>query len=168
MAFRKIDPREVTDNFIRLIGTDWMLLSAGEKDCCNTMTASWGMAGVLWSRPVTEVFVRPQRHTYGFMEKYGLYTCSFFDSSMRPALAYCGSHSGRDGDKIAAAGLTPVFDEGTVYFEEARLVLVCRRLYSQKIDRKCFCDDSIELEHYPERDFHKAYVGEIVACLVKE
>lgn len=168
MSFREIRPEEISDNIFKLIGSDWMLLTAGDRDAFNTMTASWGMAGVLWNKPVAQVFVRPQRFTYGFIEKSGVFTCSFFSEAYRPALALCGRVSGRDCDKVAEAGLTPVFDEDGVYFAEARLVLSCRKLYAQKIDRNAFCDDPTELSVYPNRDYHTAYIGEIVRCRIQE
>ena len=49
---KAINPNEIKDNFIELIGKEWMLVSAGDKEKFNMMTASWGGVGVLWNRPV--------------------------------------------------------------------------------------------------------------------
>jgi flavin reductase (DIM6/NTAB) family NADH-FMN oxidoreductase RutF len=69
-------------------------------------------------------------------------------------------------DKIAQTGLTPVFDNGAVYFGEARLVMVCRKLYTQDIIPGNFLDPGIE-KFYPKKDYHRMYVGEISRYLRK-
>ena len=105
-SFVEIAPTALGDNVFQAIGRDAMLITAGTSDRFNTMTASWGGWGHLWNRDVTFSFVRPQRHTFGFMEQAEYYTLCFFDKEHQAALDYCGSHSGRDVDKIAATGLT--------------------------------------------------------------
>jgi flavin reductase (DIM6/NTAB) family NADH-FMN oxidoreductase RutF len=146
--------------FLR-IGEDWMLVTAGAADEWNTMTASWGGLGVLWNLPVAFVFIRPTRHTFGFIEKTERFTLSFFDEVDRHALDYCGAVSGRDTDKALGAGLSPiVFPDGAVSFAEAREVLACRKLYGQDLDPKRFLDPSLA-KHYPKRDYHRLYVGAI-------
>ena len=167
MAFTESSPESITDNPFKLIGKDWMLITAGATESFNTMTASWGGLGVLWERKIAVCFIRPTRYTYEFMERSANFTLSFFAEQHRKALAYCGSHSGRDGDKIAKTGLTPIRDKGVVYFNEARLVLVCRKLYFHDIDPKRFLDGSIE-SLYPQKDYHRMYVGELVSVLTAE
>jgi flavin reductase (DIM6/NTAB) family NADH-FMN oxidoreductase RutF len=108
MKFRETKPELLTDNPFKLIGTDWTLITAGAPRSFNTMTASWGGLGVLWDKKVCFCFIRPTRHTYSFVEKAASFTLSFFDEQHRKALTFCGTHSGRDTDKIAATGLTPV------------------------------------------------------------
>lgn len=150
-----------------MISSDWMIVSAGDAGDWNGMTASWGGLGHLWSRDVALCFVRPTRHTFKYMEGAPLFTLSFFDPSLKGALDYFGSHSGRDGDKAAGAGLTPVvFEEGGISYAEARRVLVCQKLYSQDFDPKRFIDPSIE-KNYPAKDYHRMYVGEILSVRVR-
>lgn len=170
-GFREIKPEEMTDNVFRLIGSDWMLITAGASEArgkWNTMTASWGGLGVLWNRPVCFCFVRPSRHTRGFMDGAGDFTLSFFDTERyRDALNYCGSHSGRDVDKARETGLTPVEEAGRmVWFAEARLVAQCRKIYSQDIEPGRFLDPAIQ-GNYPQQDYHRMYVGEILKVLVR-
>ena len=166
-GFLSINPTDVTDNVFKLIADDWMLLTAGSSDCFNTMTASWGAMGELWSRKVVFVFVRPQRHTFSFMEESKRFTLSFFPDSCRNVLDFCGSRSGRDVDKVAATGLTVVQpSKDTVAFNEARLVLVCRKIYASDLDPSFFLDDSIE-QCYPESDYHRYYIGEIESVYEK-
>lgn len=166
--FVEIKPDQITDNTFKLIGLDWMLITAGTLDSYNTMTASWGGFGVLWNKNICFCVVRPNRYTYGFMEKADTFTLSFFDNNYRNALIFCGSHSGRDVDKAAETGLTPVeTGNGSVYFNEARLVIECRKLYFQDINPANFIDPDID-KNYPQKDYHRMYVGEVVRCLQKK
>ena len=159
----EIDPGEIKDNPFNLIGKDWMLITAGKANSLNTMTASWGGLGVLWNAPVSFCFVRPTRYTYTFLEREKYYTLSFFAPGHRRELQLCGRKSGRNGDKIAEAGLTVRTDEAAPYFDEARTVLICRKMYTQDIDPAGFLDPTIA-GHYDD-DYHRMYVGEIVKVL---
>ena len=175
MAYERIEPASITDNVFHLIGSDWMLVTAardtdglvGGKDW-NTMTASWGGLGVLWAKPAAFVFIRPQRHTFGFIEEADRLTLSFFDESYRDALRFCGTKSGRDYDKAAACSLTPVTDRNEVgralWFEEARLVLVTRKLYGSFLREDGFTA-APGSTYYPAGDYHKMYVCEIESVL---
>lgn len=165
--FIEVDPTALSDNPFKIIGKDWMLVSAGDEQKFNTMTASWGSVGIMWNKPVSFIFIRPQRYTLEFVESNDYYTLSFFPGEeYRKALAFCGSKSGRDYDKCKETGLTPVFDEGTPYFEQARLVMVCKKLYSQPLSEEYVIQDFVK-DNY-ENDYHKMFVGEIVKVLVKE
>lgn len=167
-TFKSIKPEQITDNVFELVGSDWMLVTAGTPDSFNTMTASWGGFGVLWNKDICWCVIRPGRYTYEFIEKNDTFTLSFFTEDYRDALNLCGTKSGRDIDKAAEAGLTPTAGrlEGTTGFAEARLVIECRKLYFQDIDPKHFLDPDID-RNYPQKDYHRMYVGEIVNCLVK-
>lgn len=157
----EILPTKLTQNIFKMIGSDWMLITAGGTDSYNTMTASWGGMGVLWNKSVAFIFVRPQRHTYGFVEVNDGFTLSFFDEQHRDALQFCGSHSGRDCDKAKTCGLTPITINGKISFEQARLIFVCTKLYGQNLCAENFVQSSLLPTFYPNSDFHKMYVGEI-------
>lgn len=165
--FRKIEPTEISDNTFKLIGKDWMLITGGNEDCFNTMTASWGGVGVLWNKNVTFSFVRPQRYTYEFMEKGNLYTLSFFGEEYRSALNLCGKKSGRDTDKIAETGLTPINIDGAVSFAQARLVLVCEKMYISDINPENFLCPEIA-DAYKNNDYHRMYIGKITGAYINE
>jgi flavin reductase (DIM6/NTAB) family NADH-FMN oxidoreductase RutF len=156
-----IAPAALDGNIFELIGKKWMLITAGKPGSYNTMTASWGAAGVLWSKNVCFCFVRPGRHTRIFLEREESFTLSFFGEEHREALNLCGTKSGRDTDKAKETGLTPVQSPcGSVYFSEAELVIECRKIYFHDIDPKNFLDPSIG-GNYPKKDYHRMYVGEI-------
>ncbi len=160
--WKSISPYEL-ENACKLIGKDWMLVCAGD----NAMTASWGGMGILWNKPVSFVFIRPQRYTYQMTEANDRLTLAFFDESYRDALRYFGTKSGRDGDKFAATGLTRAYTEsGTLYPAEARLVLTCRKLYTDMLRKEAFLDPAL-LGNYPADDFHRMYVCEIEEAWIK-
>ena len=167
---REIPVQELQLNPMTLIAKEWMLVTAGDdKNGYNTMTASWGHLGSIWGHggglPTSVIFVRPQRYTKQFVDREPLYTLCFFPEKHHSKLAYLGSHSGRDEDKVAKVGLTPVFGEGYTYFAEASLVLVCRKLYRAPLLEEGFLDKDIVEKNYPNRDFHDLYIGEIVRVL---
>jgi flavin reductase (DIM6/NTAB) family NADH-FMN oxidoreductase RutF len=166
--FELLDPSNLKDNVFELINKDWMLITAGPLDSFNMMTASWGGLGVLWSKKVCFCVVRPTRHTYKFMEKSDHFTLSFFDEEYRDALNFCGTHSGRDVNKIEKTGLTPLTSsKGVVFFNEARMVIEAKKIYFQDLNPENFLNGSIE-ENYPEKDYHRMYLGEIIRVLKKK
>ena len=164
--FHEVNPLELSCNPFQMIGKDWALVTAGDETGCNTMTVSWGNMGIMWNKNIVTVFIRPQRYTKEFLDRFDNFTLSFYEESFREALKLCGSKSGRDLDKIKAAGLTPVHENGTTYFEEARLVLECKKIYLDKIRPEGFLDPSIQ-KNYPENDYHLIYMGEITRVLQK-
>ena len=165
-GFQEISCSQLKDNPFTLIGKDWMLVTAGTEEKYHTMTASWGGVGFLWNKNVAFTFIRPQRYTLEFVDQNEYYTLSFYGEEMRKALSFCGSKSGRDYDKARETGLVPVFDEKAPYFEQARLVLVCRKLYKQDFSPACFIDQPLD-STYKDKDYHKMFIGEIVKVLVK-
>ena len=129
-TFTSISPAEMGGNPFHRIGTDWMLITAGDENSANRMTASWGGLGVLWNKPVVFAFVRPTRYTYEFLEREDTFSLSFFpDESTRQALTLCGRVSGRDTDKIADAGLTLRTDAESPFFDEADSVPMTLLVY---------------------------------------
>lgn len=167
MAFQEISPNKVKGNPFTLIGKDWMLVTAGGKEKHNTMTASWGGVGILWGKPVATVYIRPQRYTLEFVEESPYFSLCFFDESWREALNFCGKNSGRDYDKDKETGLTPLFDREAPYYQQAKLVLICRKLYRQDMKAEAFLDQEVLAKNYPQNDLHRIFIGEIVAALEK-
>ena len=162
----KIDLKTLNDNVFDLIGKEWVLITAGTKNGgFNMMTASWGCLGWLWNKPVAVIFVRPERYTHQFVEAGEYVTLSFLGngSEAREIYNYCGSKSGRDGDKVQATGLRPVETEtGGIAYEQSRLTLECRKLYKDSIKPECFIDGSIEKWYGEKGGYHDVYVLEIV------
>ncbi len=163
MLFKEVKIGEVNESAPKLIGKDWMLITAGNDSSFNTMTASWGGLGHLWNKNVAFTFIRPQRYTFEFTEREEYFTLSFFSEEYRKALNICGSKSGRNTNKVAEAGLTPyALPDGSMTFEQASMVLVCKKLYADFLNPQAFIDTAIVGKVYAAKDFHKMYVGEIV------
>ena len=159
---KRIDPKEITGNVISRIGDQWMLITAGTAERCNTMTASWGGLGVIWGFPAATCYIRPQRYTKELVDREDYFTLAFFGEKYRDALTLCGTKSGREIDKVKACGFTvKTAGCGAPYFEEAELVLVCRKRFAQPMDPARIPED-IKARCYPKKDYHTMYIGEIV------
>lgn len=167
MSLERIKPEELERNTFQTIGKDWLLLTAGVPGDFNTMTVSWGGLGVLWGRNVATVYVRPQRYTKEFMEKYDSFTLSAYPASEHSKLALCGAKSGRDVDKVAECGFEPKELGGGVYFEGANLVIACRKIYFSDFESRNFLDPKI-MDNYAAGDFHRMYIGEITDMLAEK
>ena len=166
MAFKEVNIKDIDEIFIKLVSDEWMLVAAGNENGYNMMTASWGYFGEMWGKDTAVTVIRPQRYTKEFIDREEYFSLSFYRDN-KDIHKICGKKSGRDTDKAKETGLTPVFDNNTVYFEQARLVVICKKIYCQKIEPECFVDKSI-IEKWYDDDFHYAYVGEIKKVLIKE
>ena len=165
--FQKVDPKKLTIDPFAAIGDRWMLITAGTPERCNTMTASWGGLGVLWGVPMATAYIRPQRYTKRFVDENEYFTLCFFGEEYRPQLNLCGTKSGRNTDKVKECGFTVAAAEcGAPYFEQAELVLVCRRRMAMPMDPALMPED-VKDKWYPDRDYHTMYWGEIVEALQK-
>lgn len=165
-GFREISPYE-TENALKLIGKDYMLITTPDGDGANAMTASWGCMGVLWNKPVAVCFIRPQRYSFGLAEHSERFSLAFFGSERRDAMMICGKQSGRDIDKMAACGFTLGEADGVPVISDASLILVCRKLYADDLKEDCFIDKSL-LGNYKACDYHRVYVLEIEKTLVRQ
>jgi flavin reductase (DIM6/NTAB) family NADH-FMN oxidoreductase RutF len=143
----------------------WFLLTSGNyaSNHFNTMTVAWGYFGIMWNKPVAVVVVRPTRYTFEFINKYETFTLSAFNEKYKKDLNLLGTKSGRDGDKISETKLT-IVPSRTVEapaFEEAELIIECKKIYWEDFNPDRFLDPSIE-DRYPQKDYHRMYFGEVV------
>jgi flavin reductase (DIM6/NTAB) family NADH-FMN oxidoreductase RutF len=171
MERKNIDIAQLKVQPHHLFNNRWLLLTSGDFQSgdFNTMTIAWGALGTMWSKPFALVAVRHSRYTFEFMEKYEHFTLSAFPEKYQDALTLLGSRSGRDGDKISASGLTPQAASriSSPTFEEAVIVLECQKNYGDDLNPAHFFDSGIH-DHYPRKDYHRIYFGEIVATLAAE
>ena len=160
---------ELNENLAITLKNDWALVTAGNDEKYNTMTVSWGAFGELWGEDTATVYIRPQRYTEEFMNANDYFTICVFPNEMKQKIhSVCGSKSGRDVDKAAAVGITPVFDEKAPYFEQARLVIICRKTAKGSFEPQQFIDSSIAEKWYPANDFHFIYYGAIEKILINK
>lgn len=147
------------------IDQEWAVLTAGKKEKFNAMTISWGGLGTIWNKTVVTVYVKPIRYTYEFMESNEYFTISFYDKEYREDLAILGSKSGRDLDKVALTKLTPDFLKNTISFKEAKLTIICKKIYFQDLDINNIDINSIpqsEVDRfYKTEPAHRMYIGEV-------
>ena len=165
--FKEINFNETQKDIFDMIGKEYLLISANDsKNNNNIMTASWGMAGILWNQPVIQIFVRPQRYTHDFLLNGDKFSICVFPHELKNKIhSICGSKSGRDIDKIKETGITPIFDNGYTYFDEAQTVFMCEKIYVDKIDPSGFIDPKIENNY--NGDYHTSFIGRIVKVLQK-
>ena len=143
----EISPKEFNESAFKLIGKDWMLISAQSKQGdVNAMTASWGGMGVMWAKDVAYVVIRPQRYTKEFIDETNKFSLSFFGEEYREKLKYFGTVSGRDEDKIVSSGLAVNYENKTPYFQDAKITILCNTLYKQNMDKNCFLDENLNLD----------------------
>lgn len=166
MAMVEIAKNDLQLNPFTKLDKQWFLLTAGDISSYNTMTASWGALGTIWNKSAVTAYVRHSRKTFEFMENCDYFTVSFFGEEYRSALSFCGKYSGRDYDKAKETGLTPIEMDGSVSFEQAELVIVCRKLYSQDFDLANM-DEKCADTFYAGDSIHRAYIGEVVKIYKK-
>lgn len=160
-----------------LFQKQWALVTAGTVEKFNSCTVSWGSMGTIWTRPgesgsAVTVYLYPTRYTRELLAESDYFTVGFLPKQFKKALGYMGSHSGRDGDKAAAAGLTPVAMGESVAYEEAELTFLCRKVYQHQMSKDGMAEDIREYYEanpkvYPhdgngEWQPHWAFVGEVV------
>jgi len=147
---------------------DGFLLAAGDFAAgqYNCLTVGWGGFGGLWDRPVALVGVKPTRHTFGYLERFPSFTLSHFPPEHRQALLHLGTHSGRDGDKIAASGLTPMASTAVAApcFAEADLVIECQKAYAEDYRPELMLLEALRAGGRSGSP-HRFYFGEVRAVL---
>lgn len=159
--FKDVDVKSILTNPFDL-KNDWMLITASKPDgSVNTMTASWGGWGIMWNKEVAFVVIRPQRYTKEFIDSVEQFSLTFFDKQYLKDLSYLGTVSGRDEDKISKSGLTLVEGQSVPFFNEAKTVLILRKLFVQPLAETSFLDTTILDQWYPSKDFHYLYIAEI-------
>lgn len=160
--WQKIAIKDFETQPFRLIGTQWMLITARHPDGrVNTMTASWGGLGIMWNKPVALIVIRPSRYTKEMVDAAEIFSLSFLPAAYKKQLGYLGRVSGRDEDKIERSKLTLIDLDGAPAFAESELILTCRKAYRQVYDPAGFIDPSIA-ENYPQRDYHTLYLAEVI------
>ena len=166
MQFKEISLEDLQFNPFQAIGKDWMLISAGDENKANTMTASWGGMGVLWGESVVTAYIRPQRYTKEFVDQQNEFSLSFFDG-YKDELTHLGRVSGRDENKINTVHFHTTYLDGVPTFEEAKLVFIVEKLYEDTIKPEKFLTPDID-KWYEAKDYHTMYIAKIKKVYIKE
>lgn len=140
----------------------------------NPMTIGWLQLGIVWTRPVCTVLVRQSRFTHKLLETNDrISVCVPAPGDMKEALAYCGTRSGRDGDKCSACGirLLPSETEGAAkhidgcpVWLEAHIVAVTELPTSDITDKAIVAHSYGANQATPDGDPHTVYFCEIDAA----
>lgn len=169
---KEIDCKSLDFNPFKTVADDWFALGAGNEDGYSAMAISWGHFGAIygpgWGSPSVVIYVRPQRRTRHYVDLEEEFSLSLLPKQDQAKVLYLGQHSGGDKEKIKEAGLTPAFNNGVFYLKEAKLVFICRKIYRGKLEESNFLDSSILKEHYPQKDYHYVYIGNIEKTLISE
>lgn len=165
MDLHMIDAFQFSVQPHHLFDRQMALLTSGDfsKGDYNCMTIGWGLFGTMWSVPVALVVVRPSRFTYEFMERFDNFTVTAFPSEFKKDLAYLGSHSGRDEDKLSKTRLTATASDlvSSPTFAEAELSVECRKIFFSDYKPEQFLAPFIH-EKYAGGDYHRLYYGQIL------
>lgn len=162
-TFQLTNIKEIEDNAVSLFSDNWFVVTAGNKECFNPMTISWGALGEIWGSPAATIYIRTTRYTFPYIETGDYFTLCAFDEEYRDKVLFIGSNSGRDIDKIEATGLTPRFTElGNIYYEEARLVIECQKSYFDDLEPANMIDPAAVKTYENETAMHRMYIGKII------
>ncbi|MDR2902547.1 MAG: flavin reductase [Lactobacillales bacterium] len=177
--FEQIKPFDITNNPFHLFARDWFLIAAEKDGHVNAMTVGWGGFGVMWTKNVVFVAVRPERYTKEFLDAADTFSLTVFpnDKEMKKMLVYFGTVSGRDEDKISKSGLTVVYDGNTPYFEECQMTINCKRIMdTQFLESDFHGNEAYTKKYYGGENnasgegggYHSLYIAEIEKVLVKK
>ena len=169
MNLQPVDPKTLTTDILNVFDAQKALLTVGNKEKSNTMTIGWAQLGSVWGAPLCTVYVRPERYTYQFMEEQDYFTVSVLPEREKQTLRICGTKSGRDLDKVKECGLTVCYGAGDApFFDEAELVLVCKKIFVQDMSPDCVVDGTNILPYYGENNgWHRIYTGQVVEAYMK-
>ena len=165
--FQKSSIEYLECNPFKKIGKEWMLVTAGNEEKANTMTASWGGMGVMWGKDVVYVVIRQSRYTKEFIDREGTFSLSFLGEKHRNMLKYLGSVSGRVEDKMKQAEVEVDYEHGVPYVDQANLALICRVMSATELKPGEFLDDTIDSQWYSDKDYHTLYIAQITDVLAR-
>lgn len=160
-SFQKITSDIVELNPFTKIGKDWMLVTAGDKEKVNTMTASWGALGQMWGKDAAFIVIRQSRYTKEFIDKQGKFSLNFLQEKHRNLMKFLGAVSGRHEDKMKEAGVEIDYYNDVPIIDQANFILICRVMSATLLKPEDFIDNNINDTWYKDGDYHTLYIAEI-------
>ena len=151
------------DVLCKALNSNGAFLAVKDRDGrSNIMTIGWATVGVIWSKHVMTVMVRPVRYTYELIEHATAFSVCVPSNKYAKELIACGTESGRSTDKAKKHGLTLVSGK----LENSIIVKGCDFFYECEIIHKNLIDPNylkkeLKEDLYPKNDFHAIYYGEI-------
>ncbi len=171
---RKIDVWQYASQLLEPLGKG-VLVTAKADGQVNPMTIGWGHLGIEWGKPIFVVYIRQSRYTKQLLEKNPEFTVNVpYGSTVPDILAFCGTKSGRDVDKVQALGLTLEEPETVSVpgIRELPLTLECKVIYKQDQEPKAINQENTDRYYAAGTanggDYHTAYYGQITAAYIIE
>lgn len=127
----------------------------------NGLTIGWAGYGILWNKNTATVYVHKQRYSKEIFDNAQYFSICFVEDKKQ--VKYFGTVSGRDENKIEKCGMTLNAEEKAPYFEESKLVLICRVMGKSDFDANSV--DSGVSAWYKRDGVHTLYYGEIIKVL---
>lgn len=119
------------------LSNNWALVTSGASDNYNMMTVNWGGIGFLWNKPVLFIFIRPERYTFEFIEKYDYFSLSFLKDDFSNVHEVCGMQSGRYINKIKETNLNPIITKMVVcYLKKAYSLLNAKNILPPNVSNE--------------------------------
>lgn len=146
-----------------------LLVSSDEQGRPNAMTIGWAQIGIIWSRQILSVLVRPSRYTYRCVEASRDFTVCVPYPDQAEAVTFCGTESGRTYDKFAECGFTPLPGDGlrSPGIAECGVIYYC-----QVVNHGDFVPErmlpEICSQCYASGDYHRMYFGQILKTVADE
>jgi flavin reductase (DIM6/NTAB) family NADH-FMN oxidoreductase RutF len=154
------------DSVIQVMRSRGLLLGAYDaSDRANAMTIGWGAIGSIWAMPVWMVLVRPSRYTFKCIEQSGCFSVNVPGKDLFAACQLCGSNSGRDMDKLAAAGLTVAKGDAAAVpmIQQCPIIYQCQVVHRHDVAPGAMVRELLE-GPYANGDYHRVYYGRILAA----
>ena len=169
MELKEVEFTEDLARTVQIMRQHGLLLSSvDKKGKPNVMAIGWGLPGVIWSKPIFAVLVRPSRYTYKNIEATGEFVVSVPADTMHEVCLHCGSVSGREHDKFAECSLT-LADAKTVkvpLIEQCVMHYECRVVHrNDVIDSQL--DATVREECYAGGDLHRVYYGQVLRTVAR-
>ncbi|MFH1503010.1 MAG: flavin reductase family protein [Candidatus Eisenbacteria bacterium] len=116
----------------------------------NAITLAWATP-VSIDPPMLAIAVAPARFSHHLIERSGEFVVNVPGTRLLPAVWYCGTRSGRDGDKLRGAGLT-ASDASSV---------------GAPLIAECFAHIECTVVDAPTEGDHTVFVGRVVSATVE-
>lgn len=158
--------KDLNVDIFKLFNESWALVTAGDLSSHNSMTISWGSLGTIWNKPIATIYIKPCRYTHDYIEKNDYFVVSFFDEKYKYSLSIMGTKSGRDINKDNEAKLTPYEYKGVTLYKEAKVSLLCKKIYQNDLDIASIPTEAIN-RHYQTEAPHTMYIGEVTEIINK-
>lgn len=164
--FEKVEFKDVQNYCYDKLGKEGALLLVGDANNHNNMTIGWATFGILWSKPVAISYVKPTRYTFNYSNNFDTFSICYFENT-KETLKICGTKSGKDINKDEVCSLNIADLDGVLGYEEASLIITCKKIYQDDLKEECFFDKTIVEKRYLDKKIHRFYVGEVLGVYKK-